>query len=450
MTFATEVNFDGLPGPTHNYAGLSYGNEASTNNESQTSNPQKAVLQSLAKAKFMHDLGLKQGILPPHERPHIPTLKAIGFQGTRKAILEEAKRKAPWIFKYIMSSAPMWAANAATITPSIDTASKRLQVTAANLNSKFHRSIESDTTSLILKRIFANPVFFEHHTPLFNHPLFGDEGAANHIRFCKAYHLPGVHLFFYGEDKENPNEGKPTKYPARQTRQASQAICEQHKIFSKQTVIAKQSYFAIDRGVFHNDVISMGNQNLYIAHEYAFESPEKTIPELKEKVKTYCDTDLNIIQVSNNEVPIKDAVQSFLFNSQIVTLPDGSMRLIAPSDCLEVKSAESFLKDLAARSDNPITEIHYMDLKQSMKNGGGPACLRLQAILNDNELKETLPSIWLNETLYTTLVAWAKKHYRDQLNPQDLWDPNLWDESERALDELTQILKLGSIYSFQI
>lgn len=394
MSFsAHEVNFDGLPGPTHNYSGLSYGNEASTGSQDEVSNPQKAVLQSLAKCKFLKDLGLKQGFLPPHERPHIPTLKKMGFQGTRKAILDDARRKAPWIFKYIMSSAPMWAANSATVSPSIDSITKHVHFTPANLVSKFHRSIEAETTSRVLKKIFPNPVFFEHHDPLLDHPLFGDEGAANHIRFGRAYHTPGVHLFTYGVDVESPNESKPSKYPARQTLQASQAINEQHKIFPKQSVIAKQSYFAIDKGVFHNDVISMGNLNLFITHEYAFEFQDQTIKELQEKVRAYCDTELQVITAKNQDLPIADAIKSYIFNSQIVSLPDGSMTLIAPSDCLEVPTALEFLKDLSARSDNPINDIHYIDLKQSMKNGGGPACLRLQVILNENELKETLQSV---------------------------------------------------------
>jgi succinylarginine dihydrolase len=47
------------------------------------------------------------------------------------------------------------------------------------------------------------------------------------------------------------------------------------------------------------------------------------------------------------------------------------------------------------------------------------------------------------------LVAWVERHYRDRLVPADLCDPALARESFTALDELTGILRLGSIYDFQ-
>ena len=41
----TEINFDGLVGPSHNYAGLSIGNLASTRNAGQLSQPRRAALE---------------------------------------------------------------------------------------------------------------------------------------------------------------------------------------------------------------------------------------------------------------------------------------------------------------------------------------------------------------------------------------------------------------------
>ena len=58
-----EANFDGLVGPTHNYAGLSVGNVASLNNAKNTSNPKQAAKQGLAKMKALADLGMVQGVL---------------------------------------------------------------------------------------------------------------------------------------------------------------------------------------------------------------------------------------------------------------------------------------------------------------------------------------------------------------------------------------------------
>ena len=55
---AREVNFDGLVGLTHHYAGLSFGNEASTKHRFQISNPQLAAKQGLLKMKALADAGL--------------------------------------------------------------------------------------------------------------------------------------------------------------------------------------------------------------------------------------------------------------------------------------------------------------------------------------------------------------------------------------------------------
>ena len=84
-----------------------------------------------------------------------------------------------------------------------------------------------------------------------------------------------------------------------------------------------------------------------------------------------------------------------------------------------------------------------------MCNGGGPACLRLRVALNEKELQATNQHSLMNNELYTLLKDWINKHYRDRVSESDLADPQLLLENRQALDELTQIMKLGSIYSFQ-
>ena len=41
-------------------------------------------------------------------------------------------------------------------------------------------------------------------------------------------------------------------------------------------------------------------------------------------------------------------------------------------------------------------------------------------------------------------------HQEEELSQEDLGDPMLLDEVRKALDELTGILGLGSIYDFQL
>src|SRR5664279_2917679 len=179
-----EYNFDGIPGPTHNYSGLATGNIASEHNAGFAANPREAALQGLAKMRALATRGFPQAVLPPHERPFLPTLRALGFTGTDAAILHGAARDAPSLLAACSSAAAMWVANAATVSPSADTADGRVHFTPANLVSHFHRSLEAPTTTAILRAIFADAAHFAVHDPLPAAPQLGDEGAANHTRFA--------------------------------------------------------------------------------------------------------------------------------------------------------------------------------------------------------------------------------------------------------------------------
>ncbi len=426
-----EVNFDGIVGPTHNYSGLSLGNVASTSNIQQTSNPKEAALQGLEKMWFLHELGVKQAVLPPHERPHVPTLKKLGYE-----FIKDVPQK---LLYQCSSASAMWTANAATCTPSIDNESGRLQITPANLQTMFHRSIEPAATRNILLSIFSDHVFFNIHEPLPSHARYSDEGAANHTRLCKDHSHPGIHLYVYGST--------PKKYPARQRHVASEAIARSHRLLHDHAIFAAQNPAAIDAGVFHNDVISVGNENLFLYHEEAFE--DDVINMLREKMEKTAETELHSIKVSKEQLSLEEAVATYLFNSQILSLPNGSMTLIAPTECSENPKVKEIIEDIISRPYLPLGSVHFLDVRQSMRNGGGPACLRLRIVLNENELKAIKANVMLTQSLYLELRHWIEKHYRDRLAPKDLADPDLYKENCHALLELTKILNLGPIYSFQ-
>ncbi|MEE3118728.1 MAG: N-succinylarginine dihydrolase [Pseudomonadota bacterium] len=442
---AVEANFDGLVGPTHNYAGLSWGNVASKTNVSAQSNPREAALQGLAKMKRLADRGYVQGILPPHERPHIPTLRALGFTGTDRQILERAAKESPSILAAVSSASTMWTANAATVSPSADTGDHRVHFTPANLSAKFHRSIEHRVTGRALKAIFADDSYFAHHPALPSVSHFGDEGAANHTRLCGRYGEPGVELFVYGQVAFNEQAPAPRKFPARQTLEASQAIARLHGLKDQGVVFAQQNPDAIDAGVFHNDVIAVGNGNTLFYHDMAFLDEAQVLADLRARLTG---AELDTVRVSSAEVPIEDAVASYLFNSQLLNTADGMM-LAVPGECREIASVSRYLDELV-KSGGPITSVEVFDVKQSMRNGGGPACLRLRVVLNDDELSAMHRGVLLTDDLYERLTTWVKGHYRDRLSQEDLADPMLLDEVRKALDELTGILGLGSIYDFQL
>ncbi|WP_342631162.1 N-succinylarginine dihydrolase [Marinobacter alkaliphilus] len=442
---AVEANFDGLVGPTHNYAGLSWGNVASKSNVNSVANPREAALQGLAKMKQLADRGYVQGVLPPHERPHLPTLRALGFTGNDRQVLEQAASTDPSILAAVSSASAMWTANAATVSPSADTKDHRVHFTPANLSAKFHRSIEHRVTGRALKAIFTDESYFAHHPALPSVSHFGDEGAANHTRLCSRYGEPGVELFVYGQIAFNEQAPAPVKYPARQTLEASRAIARLHGLSDRHAVFAQQNPAAIDAGVFHNDVIAVGNGNCLFYHELAFLEEDRVLAELSDRLTGAA---LEAVRVSAGEVPIEDAVASYLFNSQLLNTPDG-MLLAVPGECREVPSVSRYLDQLV-KVDGPITSVEVFDVKQSMRNGGGPACLRLRVVLNDEELHAINRGVILTDALYDRLVTWVNAHYRSELDQQDLADPMLLEEVRKALDELTGILGLGSIYDFQL
>jgi len=440
-----EANFDGLVGPTHNYAGLSEGNVASLNNALGVSNPKKAAKQGLAKMKALHDLGMVQGVLAPQERPDLYTLRRLGFSGTDAQVLEQAYKQAPAVLAACFSASSMWTANAATVSPSADSANGKVNFTPANLTNKFHRSIEPLTTGNILKAVFNDDKHFSHHLHLNDNEHFGDEGAANHTRLCGEYTEQGVEIFTFGRHAFNRNMPAPKKFAARQTLEASQAVARLHGLTDNNTVYVQQNPDVIDAGVFHNDVIAVGNQNVLFFHEDAFLNTAEFSDELRRKFRG---NDLHLIQVNAEDVSVQDAVNTYLFNTQIITLPDGNMAIIAPMHCHDNVNVKRYLDKLVTQN-TPIKEVKYFDVNESMKNGGGPACLRLRVALNEQEYKAVNPKCIMNDSLFSELNNWVDNNYRDQITNDDLRDPQLITESRTALDQLTQILNIGSVYRFQ-
>ena len=441
---AWEVNFDGIVGPTHNYAGLSFGNVASSSHGGQSSSPRQAALQGLEKAWALTQMGLKQGIIPPQERPHIPTLRNLGFSGSETEVLGQVAKESPQLLAATSSASCMWVANAATISPFADTRDGKTHMTPANLSSMFHRSIEPPTTSRVFQAMF-NQDSFVHHAPLPAGPSFSDEGAANHTRFCNEYGEPGVALFVYGDDLVDKGAG-PKKFPARQTLPACKAIARSHGLSHEKVVYARQNPAAIDAGGFHNDVIAVGNQGLLFHHELAFAKRDEVYSQLDAAMGRA----LDYIEVPSTKVSLSDAVRSYLFNSQLLSVPGKSgATLIVPGECEEVAAVHEYLQWLESESAL-INEVCYFNLRQSMNNGGGPACLRLRVVMSEDQIANTAPRILLDEALYSELRAWVERNYRDSLAAADLQDPALLSECRTALDELTQLLKIGSVYDFQL
>lgn len=433
MAKVYEVNFDGLIGPTHNFSGLAYGNTASMLNQHKVSHPQQAALEGLNKMKLVYSYGIKQGFIPPQTRPNVDILRQHGYTGNDHDVIIQVAKENFNLLLTASSASSMWVANAATVTPSFDSGDSKVHITPANLFSHTHRAYESDQTYEFLKQIFPTDRFTI-HPPLEDSDMC-DEGAANHMRLCPRHGKKGLHIFVYGRgDDENVN----LKYPARQCLRASQQIVKNHRISEEQVVFARQNPNVIEQGVFHNDVIAMSNENVFIFHEHAYCDHERLMDEITVKFERAASTKLYLIKINDAHLTVAQAVSSYLFNSQLVTKPDGRMVLVAPVESSQGKPKK--IIDELISADNPVDEVQFVSLKQSMLNGGGPACLRLRVPLTEEELEEVNQGFLLDYRKLNDLEEWVRRHYRHTLNINDLKSNALFQESKKALEDLVGMI----------
>jgi succinylarginine dihydrolase len=390
--------------------------------------------------RFVRSLGVMQAVLPPQPRPDLRALRRLGFSGSDADILEQARRTAPRLLSAVSSASSMWAANAATVAPSCDTADGKVHFTPANLVSLLHRSLEARFTHALFARIFADPRHFEVHEPLPATELCADEGAANHTRLSAE--AGAIHLFAYG--RGGSDSVRTERFPARQAREASAAVARLHRLPAESVLLVQQAPAGIDAGAFHTDVLAVGNDSLLLLHEKAFADTEALLSTVKQRLGA----ELAVVLAREDELPVGDAVSSYPFNSQLLTLPNGEMALIAPRESEALDSSRRFLERVLG-GDNPVSAVHYVDVNASMLNGGGPACLRLRVPLTDAEIAALGAGVLLSDELLTALESLIERRYRDRLTFDDLADPALVAEAHTALDEITSLLGLDAVYEFQ-
>ena len=414
-----EINFDGIVGPTHNYAGLSFGNVASMRHAGRVSQPRAAALQGIDKMRANLALGLAQGVFVPHPRPDREWLEALG------TTIEEAE---PALAANAMSASAMWAANAATVSPAPDTADGRCHLTVANLRTMAHRSHEWPATLVQLRLAFGDERHFAVHAPV--PPAFGDEGAANHMRLTPGHGEAGVELFVYGVSGG--------AFPARQHVEASKAIARLHRLDPERTLFVQQSSQAIAAGAFHNDVVAVANERVLFAHEQAFEDREQVIAQCERLVPGF-----ELVEVAAAEMPLEDAIASYLFNAQLVSPPDGEMTLVVPTEAREAPSVWAWLERHVA-GNGPIRRIEVVDVRQSMANGGGPACLRLRVVADPATVD---PRFLVDDAKLDRIAEVVRRHWPVEIDHSDLQRPALIREVEAARRALLGELDLSELAS---
>ncbi|WP_067112025.1 N-succinylarginine dihydrolase [Sphingopyxis granuli] len=413
----TEINFDGVIGPTHNYAGLSRGNIASASNAGDVSQPRAAALQGVEKMRHNLALGMPQGYFMPLDRPDAAWLETLA------TTLDEVE---PHLRAQAWSASSMWAANAATVSPAPDSDDGRCHLTVANLVTMPHRSHEWPGTLAQLRLAFADPAFAV-HGPV---PApFGDEGAANHMRLCAGHGAPGVEIFVYGIGGG--------RFPARQHLDASRAIARRHRLDPARTLFLRQSDMAIQGGAFHNDVVAVANERVLFTHETAFENREEAHAAIRAIFP-----EVEIVEVPASAVSLPDAIRSYLFNAQLVSLPEGDgMGLVLPTEARETPSVWTWLEAHVA-GNGPIRRLLPVDVRQSMANGGGPACLRLRVVADPATVD---PRFLADEAKLDRIAAVVAAHWPDAIAPGDLASAALVRDVRRARAALLDAMDFGEL-----
>ena len=411
-----EINFDGIVGPSHNYAGLSLGNIASASHGGDVSYPRAAALQGVAKMRGNMERGLAQGFLLPLPRPNFGLIRDLAID----ALAPRQLLAAAW------SASSMWTANAATVSPAPDTADGRCHLTPANLVTMAHRAQEWRDTKAQLDIAFGNREHFAVHDAVL--PTFGDEGAANHMRFCEGHGSPGVEVFVYGRQGG--------KFPARQHEQASRAVARLHGLDPAKCVFIEQAPEAIEAGAFHNDVVSVANERVLFTHERAFADRQGAYDAIVAAFPA-----LQVVEVPESAVSLDEAIRSYLFNAQLLTLPTGEMALVVPTECRDSASVWAWCEKMLA-SNGPIRQVIPVDVKQSMANGGGPACLRLRVVADPATVD---PRFMLDEMKADRIEAVIAETWPEQIDPADIGTDALAKTVIEAREALLTVLSLDTL-----
>ena len=411
-----EINFDGIVGPSHNYAGLSLGNIASASHKGDASFPRAAALQGIAKMRGNMERGLAQGFLLPLPRPNYGLLRDLGADGN----LDGPLLAAAW------SASSMWTANAATVSPAPDTDDGLCHLTPANLVTMLHRGQEWRDTKRQLDLAFADPRHFKVHDAV--PASFGDEGAANHMRFCEGHRSPGVEVFVWGRQGG--------KFPARQHEQASRAVARLHRLDPDACVFIEQNPEAIAAGAFHNDVVAVANERVLFTHARAFADQQGTCAAIRAAFPA-----LEVVEVPEDAVSLEEAIRTYLFNAQLVTLPSGEMALVVPSECQESPSVRSWCEKMLA-SNGPIRQVIPVDVRQSMANGGGPACLRLRVVADPATVDARF---LLDEAKATRIEAVVAEMWPERIEPSEIGSETLAERVMDAREALLGVLALDEL-----
>ncbi|MFN7840644.1 MAG: N-succinylarginine dihydrolase [Pirellula sp.] len=446
-----EVNIDGMIGPSHHFGGLGVENKASELNSSKTSSPRNAAMQGLEKMELLASYGIPQFYLPPPARPAWKWLESLGFNGERGGILRDCYQEQPKLLSAAYSSAFMWTANAASVSCGSDTRSGRSKIKLANLNANLHRSIEESERLPQLAKMFEAVERVDVLRGLCSSRPLSDEGAANQMRFCTWKGILGVYAFVYGgeisgsevAETNRKKTARTKRRQPRQTRVASAMVARSLDLEPDDCFFFQQTSDAIDAGVFHNDVIATSHENLLLYHELAFHDSEEAVARIRKRFLEKTGQTLEVSVVVSSDLRLDHAVDTYLFNSQICTDSEGGWRMFLPDNCKQSESVQRTLDRL--RSQHPrLRSIDYCPLAESMRNGGGPACLRLRISLTPNQIDKISGSMRISSSTLSQLRKLVETEYPEKVEPSDFANPDFAEHCERISMQIAQLWDANS------
>jgi succinylarginine dihydrolase len=218
--------------------------------------------------------------------------------------------------------------------------------------------------------------------------------------------------------------------------QSEKAIARLHRLDPDRVIFAEQSAEAIAAGAFHNDVVAVANERVLFAHEQAFADKTGLVDAQERLVPGF-----EYVEVAAAEVPLADAIRSYLFNAQLVTPPGGDPTLILPSEARETASVWRWVERHLA-GNGPIRRVEVVDVRQSMANGGGPACLRLRVVADPQAVD---PRFLVDEARLDRIAEAVSEHWPAEIAIDQLQQPALIADIERARLALLDVLGLSEL-----
>jgi len=209
-----------------------------------------------------------------------------------------------------------------------------------------------------------------------------------------------------------------------------------HGLLPERTVFVEQNPVAIDAGAFHNDVLAVANEGVVFAHELAFADRQGAYDAIRQAFPA-----LQVLEVPDSAVSLAEAIKTYLFNAQLLSTGEDGMTLIVPEECRKSASVWSWCEQMVA-GNGPIRHVIPVNLRQSMANGGGPACLRLRVVADPRTVD---PRFLLDEATAELLESIIAANWPEQIDPADLGSEALARSVTMARKALLMALDLGEL-----